>query len=260
MPDKRPAGSCSMRRQRLYYIIGILLGCVIIAGLCLFIRHLDQIREQRKLEEMVRIKKEKLRIAEEEAERQSQEEIERIEMERIADSIRTANGPKYTISDVHKMVREKAPSYSWIHLWRMDNDNWIMQFVREYGGKEHWFMQRFNPTTRHFEEPLEFATVYRRNAYDDGVYSHPKNARCRIEENNLWGTLIYYEDGKEYRYNREGIQDDCRLPNLTQSPLTKKRIRELEAAPPDWKEEGYESAEDYFYDNAEDLYFYYGGK
>lgn len=142
----------------------------------------------------------------------------------------------------------------------MDNDNWIMQYTLEYGEKEHHFMQRFNPTKRNFEKAIEFSTTYYKNLTDDrGIYTTPKNVRCSFTEDHVWGTLEYYEDGKLIgRYTRNGIENACRMPSTSHGPLSKKRIKALQSAPPEWKEEGYESAEDYWYDNEEDLYFYYG--
>lgn len=116
-----------------------------------------------------------------------------------------------------------APSYSWVYLWRMDNDNWIMRYMREYGNKEHHFMQRFNPTTRKFEKAIEISTVSYPDLTENGVYTIPKNCRCSYTEDNARGYLTYYEDGKKIGvYTRDGIKDICRIPSTTHAPLTKK--------------------------------------
>lgn len=247
---------CYSRKLR---IIAVAISCLIIVCIGLFFKHQANVREQRHIEELERIEANNRRIAAEQAERDRLAEIERELQRQIADSIRIANMPSYTFSDVHEMVRTKAPAYSWVYLWRMDNDNWIMQYKKEYGDKEHWFMQRFNPTTRKFEKAFEFSTVYYPDSTEKGIYTHPRNVRCSFTEDHVWGTLDYYEDGKHIGvYNRKGIEHDCRLPSKGHGQLTKKILQALDNAPPEWKEDGYESAEDYYYDNEEDLHFYYG--
>lgn len=248
------------RRSRRLRFIAVAVSCAIIAGMWLLFNRQAKERRQREIEEIEQIAANSRRIAAEQAERDRLAEIERKRQIAIADSIRIANMPTYTISDVHKMVRSKVPAYSWVYLWRKDNDNWIMTYTLEYGDKEHHFIQRFNPTTRKFEKAIEFSTTYYRNLTDDkGVYTRPKNVRCSFTEDNVWGTLDYYEDGKHIGvYNRRGIENDCRLPSNGHGQLRKKRIRALLNAPPEWQEDGYESAEDWYYDNEEDLHSFYG--
>lgn len=215
----------------------------------------QRIEEEARLAEQYRI--EQIQQAERDREMAQQVAIEQA----IADSIRIANMPSYTLDEVKDMVMKVAPSYSWVYLWRKDNDNWIMQYRLEYGNKEHCMIQRFNPTTRKFEKAIEVSTVSYPDLTEDGVYTAAKNCRCSFTEDNVWGRLTYYEDGQLVGvYSRDGIESICRIPSTTHGPLRKKRLRALESAPPEWKEEGYESAEDYYYDNAEDLYFYYGGE
>lgn len=241
-------------------LIAVAVSCVIIVCIGLFFKHQANVREQQRLEEIARMEENNRRLAAEQTERDRLQAIEIARQQQIADSIRIANMPSYSIADVYEMIRSKVPAYSWVYLWRKDNDNWIMKYTLAYGDKEHHFIQRFNPTTRKFEKAIEYSTTYYKNLTDDrGVYTHPKNVRCSFTEDNRWGTLDYYEDGNHIGvYNRRGIENACRLPSQSHGQLTKKRINALESAPPEWKEEGYESWEDWYYDNEEDLHFYYG--
>lgn len=247
------------RYSRKLRLIAVAISCAIIVCIGLFFKHQTNVRGQRRIEELERIEAKNCSIEAEQAGYDRMAEVEQQRLSQIADSIRVANMPSYSISDVHEMVRTKAPAYSWVYLWRMDNDNWIMRYMKEYDDKEHWFMQRFNPTTRKFEKAIEYSTVYYPDLTEKGVYTRPGNVRCSFTEDHVWETLDYYEDGKHIGvYNRKGIEHDCRLPSKGHGQLTKKILRALESAPPEWKEEGYESAEDWYYDNEEDFLFYYG--
>lgn len=239
-------------------IIAVAISCAVIVGIWIFFKHQAHVRHLRSEEQMEQFEANRRLMAAEHEERARLAEIEREHQRQIEDSIRVANMPSYTIADVHEMVRTKAPAYSWVQLWRKDNDNWIMSYKKEYGDKEHWFMQRFNPTTRKFETAIEYSTVSYPDLTEDGVYTQPKNVRCSFTEDHVWGTLDYYEDGKHIGvYNRRGIEHGCRLPSSGHGPLTKKILHALRTAPPEWVEDGYESVEDMYYDNEEDLYFYY---
>ncbi|MCM1291959.1 MAG: hypothetical protein NC111_03950 [Bacteroides sp.] len=247
------------RRSRRLRLIAVAVSCTLIAGIWLMAKRLSDVHERQDHDESARLEAYNRQIAIEQAEHYRLDRIEQQRRQQVADSITRANMPSYSIADVHEMVRTVAPDYSWVYLWRMDNDNWIMQYMKEYGDKEHWFIQRFNPSTRKFEKAIEFSTIHYKNLTDDkGIYTKPANLRCSFTEDNILGTLDYYEDGKHIgTFTRNGIEHDCRLASNNQGPLTKKRICALESAPPDWMDDGYESAEDYYYDNEEDLYFYY---
>lgn len=262
MSDTQPTNKDLKELRRYSWklrLIVVAVSCVIIVCIGLFFKHMADVQEQRRLEEIAQLEENNRQRVTEQAERDRLRAIEEARQQQIADSIRIANMPSYSISDVHEMVRSKIPTYSWVYLWRKDNDNWIMKYTLEYGDKEHHFIQRFNPTTRKFEKAIEYSTTYYKNLTDDrGVYTTPKNVRCSFTEDNRWGTLEYFEDEKRVGvYNRTGIEHDCRLPSTTIGPLRKKRIKALESAPPEWVEDGYESAEDWYYDNEEDLHFYY---
>ncbi len=241
-------------------IIAVALSCIVIVCLWMFFRHQAQDRERRRDEAIAQMEAEIRREEAAQVVRDSLAELERMRRRAIEDSIRIATKPSYSIADVHKMVRSRVPAYSWIYLWRKDNDNWIMQYTLEYGDKEHHFMQRFNPTVRKFERAIEYSSTFYRHLDDiHGVDSSPKNVRCRFSEDQLRGTLDYYEDDIHFgEYTRKGIEHDCRLPSKGHGPLTKKRIRALDSSPSEWVEDGYESAEDWYYDNEEDFYQYYG--
>lgn len=249
------------RYSRKLRIIAVAISCVVILCIGLCFKHLADVREQQRIEEQKLTEANNRRLAAEQAERERLAEIERQRQRAIEDSIKIANMPSYSIADVHELVRSKVPEYSWVYLWRMDNDNWIMKYTLEYGDKEHHFIQRFNPTTRKFEKAIEFSTTYYRDLTDNkGVYTSPENVRCSFTEDNVWGTLDYYEDGKHIGvYNREGIENDCRLPSTGHGPLTQKRLNAIRNTPPEWEEDGYDSWEDWYYDNEEDIYLYYHG-
>ncbi len=190
----------------------------------------------------------------------AEQQVVRARQQWISDSIARANAPRYSLESVRQMVRARVPSYSWIYLWRLNNDEWIMRYMREYGGKEHWFMQRFNPTTRHFERAREYATVaYRSNG--SSVNTRLPNARCRFTEHSLTGSLEYYEDDDPVRYySRRGIESICLIPSTTTSPLAQQRIRALRSAPDYYydDDDDDDDEDEYNYDYDEDLYYYYG--
>lgn len=166
--------------------------------------------------------------------------------------------PSYTIEEVHKMVRSRVPNYSDIELWRLNNDKWLMRYRREYGGKCHCFYQRFNPTTKEFAEPIEYSTYYYRDYAENPIYTKPKNMRCSYKEDTTWGMIEYYEDGVWMgRYDRRGIEEKAVLKASKRSPMDQACLRALRNAPEEWEEEGYESREDWLYDNADDFREYY---
>lgn len=233
---------------------------LVIAMWLLFKLHADALEKQI-ADEMARLA-EQYRVEQVQQAQREREWAQQIAREQaIADSIRIAKMPSYTLDDVREMVMKVAPSYSWVYLWRKDNDDWIMRYCLEYGNKEHNMIQRFNPTTRKFEKAIEVSTVSYPDLTGDGVYTATKNCRCSFTEDNVWGSLTYYEDGELVGvYTRDGIKSICRIPSTTHGPLRKKILRALRSAPPEWMDDGYESAEDCYYDNAEDLYLYYGGE
>lgn len=219
-------------------IIAVSVTAVIILCIFMIFNYVDTVNHRAEMEKAARIEAANRQMEAEQAKRDSMQTIEDARQRHIADSVRIANMPSYSIADVHEMVREVVPTYSWVYLWRMDNDNWIMQYTLEYGDKEHHFIQRFNPSTRKFEKAIEFSTTYYKNLTDDeGIYTHPANVRCSFSEDTRWGTLEYFEDGKRIgEYNRRGIEKACRIPSTTVGPLTKKRIKALKSAPPEWVE------------------------
>lgn len=234
-------------------IAAVSLTAIIIVGFWIYAKSLNERQARMELEwaaindsiEAARIEKERLA------------EIENQRLHQIYDSIRIANLPKYSISDVHEMVRTVAPSYSWVYLWRKDNDNWIMKYHRESGNKEIWCYQRFNPTTRKFDKPIETNIVYYKNLTQDPVYIKSKNTKYSFTEDDVWETLKCYEDGKLIAtFSRRDIKHDCRLPSTTHGPLAKRRIKALQSLPDE--EDDYESIEDYYDDYDEDFYLYYG--
>lgn len=255
MPDNQPIKydlEKMRRNSRRLRIVVIVLTVVIIGVIWLTGRLLTNRRHQQRVADSI------VAVAIE-AENDSIRTAEWARQRHIKDSIKDANRPSYTIDDVYELVRTKAPQYSWVYLWRMDNDNWIMTYKTEDNSREHCYIQRFNPTARTFRPAIEYATVRYKNLTDDkGVCTRHNQERVRFEEYDRGNTLRYYEDGKLIgTYTRDGIENDCSIPSSGQGPLTRKRIQALRNAPPEWAEDGYESAEDWYYDNEEDLYLYY---
>ena len=107
-------------------LIAVAVSCLIIVCVGLCFKHNAEMREQHRSDEIVRIKKINSQREAEQAERDRLQANEVARQQQIADSIRIANMPTYSIAEVHQMVRTKAPAYSWVYLWRMDYDNWIM--------------------------------------------------------------------------------------------------------------------------------------
>ena len=173
----------------------------------------------------------------------------------IRDSIALANRPAYTDEDVVKMVKAKVPSYSDIYLWSSNKDNWIMHYSREYGGKSHDFMRRFNPTKRTFEKEVEVSSRPAPGPYigecDRTYYFIPKSHNRYVKTTS--GILYYIADEKTVDVWRKADNIHY-IRATTQSPLSKR----INSQYIDHDFEGYEDWEDYFYDNEEDLRFFYG--
>lgn len=212
--------------------------------------------------ESVNMQADPMNVAEEKVKPQVMDNKGRIDIERRNDSDQSEaiehfadsdNLPSYTDSDVVKMVKRHVPAYSRIELWRQDNDNWLMRYMREYGGKEHWFMRRFNPTSGRFEKEREYGTVTYKDSEDIwGSFKYVSNAGCRFSEYNRGADIIYSELDVDYGlYSQSGIREICRIVPSTVSPMSKLRIKALEASQED--EEDYEAWEDYYedYDNAD---------
>ncbi len=192
------------------------------------------------------------------------EEINRLERERLAkikyerglaerqryDSIYRANIPSYSFEDVEKMVRSKVPSYSEIHLWKLNKDNWIMKYYRYKGNRFHHYMRWFNPTTKKFEKEFE-VKVYEYD-YRDRLDKVEFGYESKDDKKE------YFED-ISHRLSFYGPDGYVRLDRAA-------RLRETSSHPVSKKLNGYrgyneyEDAEDCYYDNAEDLYLYYGGE
>lgn len=193
----------------------------------------------------------------ESAVRRRLQEMEDVRQRRISDSIARANAPRYGMADIERMTRARVPSYSWIYLWRKDRDSWLMNYMREYGGREHWFMRRFNPTTEEFGPEIEYCTVRWPDLAGDPVGRDLPNARCRFTKENRGIELVLYEeDGVSYGwYDTSDRRYRYSVASTSRSPLARQRIAALRSSAPDWAEDGYESAEDWYYDNEEDLLF-----
>lgn len=244
------------KRKIRNWVIALGVIALVIGGVVVFVQHRADERRRLLRAEERRIELEQERRRAEVAKRLAQEEFEYEQRKYRADSIKLVN--MQAINDAWDLARSKAPDYSDIELWRRGRDEWIMMYHKESGNKEHYFIQRFNASTREFGPAIECSTAVYKDLTEDPQYITPKNVRCKFTRDSRYNTLDYYEDGKHIGvYDRSSIRDRYHIAATTRGPLLERRINALKSAPPDWVEDGYESAEDYFYDNEEDLYFYY---
>lgn len=225
--------------------------CFIIAAMWLLFKYYAEVKEQHRQEEIARFEEDSRRIQSEIAEHDRLIRLERERQLYVAESIKIANMPIYTIAEVHELVKSKTPSYSWKYLWRKDNDNWIVCYMREYGGKQHWFMRRFNPTIREFDREIE---VIPQQIVSRDLSNIDRQKYCVKEKpqnyfiEDIFGNLRYHENGYlTERWSR--IKQGYNIPSTSRPPSVKNRITRYD---------DYEDFDDYYYDNEEDMRFFYG--
>ncbi len=190
--------------------------------------------------------------AEKEGERYAEMDLKQAEM----DSIEEANRPTYTEYELEELVRSVVPSYSRIELWKKDNHDCIMKYERIKHNKTAIFLRTFDPTNKTFGREIEVtSTSSERNYSSIKVYTPKKGSGWY--ESNYYGSLIYFDkDGKAVKQWKND-----RITSRLEATSTPPRFKVNDKDFDDYDDglDGYEDAEDYFYDNAEDLYFYYNG-
>lgn len=179
-------------------------------------------------------------IARAQAERRAEEIADSIRWTRYRDSIAQLppapppKPPKYTFQDVERMVQKVAHDNYCASAWQIDEDNWIMHYSSGEGKREKHYFREFNVSKK------TYGAVMNMKKSQTGEYYLASNPKHRyIQEGPC---LVYYVNGVEKgRWNHNG--------HLL-----------IDLDTPEEPYEGYESWEDYYYDNEEDLYFDYGGK
>jgi hypothetical protein len=187
---------------------------------------------------MRRLQRERLTEEEKMAKQRQQDSLRQLEQrqrfERIMDSINTIDpGPqpiakdfsKYTFQMVEKMVTDIAKEDYFASAWQIDKVNWIMRYTS--GGRECF--RTFNMAKRTYGPKIRVVMD------KQGDYHIASNLRNIYRQER--GYLTYIENGiVKGRYPHQGLL----LIDLGKDDF-----------------EDYESIEDYYYDNEEDLREYY---
>ncbi len=214
-------------------------------------------RQHKTDEELQRNRKQRdMECVEKEAEYMGARYAERARDKARQDSIEEANRPTYTEQELENMVRQVVPSYSWIYLWKKDNHDWIMKYERVKHNRFATYLRTFDPTDKKFGREIE-VTQGTRKAHDWSdekvtVYT-PKKGGGWYESND-YGTITHFDkDGKVLKYYTNKY-----ITSRLESTSTPPRFK-VDDDDDDDVLDGYEDVDDYYYDNAEDLYFYYNG-
>lgn len=142
--------------------------------------------------------------------------------------------PRYTFQDVERMVQKVARDNYFASAWQIDQDNWIMHYSSGDGRREKHYLRKFNAYKKTYGPVMNVKSPKTGEFY---LASNPNHRY--IQEGPC---LVYYLNGEEKgRWNHNGHL-----------------LIELDT-PADPRDEGYDTWEDYYYDNLEDLYLYYGG-
>lgn len=204
----------------------------------------DHLANKRRHEQIEREYQEReIRIARAQKERREKEIADSIRWARYRDSIaqlppppppEPPKPPRYTHQDVERMVQKVAHDNYCASAWQIDEDNWIMHYSSGEGKQQKHYFRKFNVFKK------TYGPVMNMKKAKNGEYYLAANPKHRyIQEGPC---LVYYVNGVEKgRWNHNG--------HLL-----------IDLDTPEEPYEGYESWEDYYYDNEEDLYFYYGGK
>lgn len=233
----------SLKKISKYFrIIAVSLTAIVIVCLCIG-KHDQRVADH---QEQERIRLEYLRQHEEEMRQiaireqkcQEQYRLDSIIMARISDSISQLPPPsppappRYTYEDVNKMVQKVAHENYCASAWQIDEDNWIMHYS---SGDD--------PHTKHY---LRKFNVYKKTYGPAMRIRQTKTGEYRLMSNH---NKVYRQEGPFLVYYNKGVE--------------KGRWHHhghllIELDTPEEPYEGYESWEDYYYDNEEDLRFYYG--
>lgn len=172
------------------------------------------------------------------AEQEAREYSERM----VWDSIRRAkedsiaalppSPPRYTWNELENMVRAVAKENYFAYIWKMDEDCWMMHYTTGEGKNTRHYFRKINAQKK------TYGPVMRMKSPEFGVFYLASNPKHRYVEKG--SCLVYYVGGVE-----KGRWEPRRSIDLF--------------TPEDPRDEGYDSWEDYYNDNEEDLYFYYHG-
>lgn len=246
-----PANEHKSWPSLIYTAVLALVTAIIIGTIALTCTHRHTTDENQQRD----IKQSEMSCIEKEAEIAGARYAERALDKARLDSIEEANRPNYTEEELEKMVRRVVPSYSMIDLWKKDNHDWIMKYERIKHHRSVTYLRTFDPTDKKFGREMEVTQETRETNYGTTVTVYTPQKGSGWYEGNYYGALIYFDkNGKALKqYTNKNITS--RLENTSSRP----RFNVPDDDDDDDGLDGYEDVDDYYYDNAEDLYFYYNG-
>lgn len=229
------------RKYRTILISSCVLLCAGVGVIYFVKQHNDDIRRHERIERENKARA--IRIAQAQKERRENEISDSIRRARYADSIAQlpASPPseasvpsRYNFEDVDRMVQKVAHDNYCASAWQIDDDNWIMHYSSGEGKREKHYFRKFNVFKK------TYGPVMKMKRAKIGEYYLASNPKQRYIQEGPY--LVYYVNGVEKgKWHHNG--------HLL-----------IDLDTPEEPYEGYDSWEDYYYDNEEDLYFYYGGK
>ena len=225
------------------------LGCIIIMK-----QHDKQ--EQKELEEVERLNRQKEKQAREQEIMEARQRYKADQEKAYCDWVEYINRPTYTEEEVEEMLRAKVPSYSEIDLWKRDNDNWIMKYEKVIRRRPHDYLRCFNPTDNTFGKEIEVKCSteesYRGNKTE---ILKPLKGKGRFEIHTSYNhnTIYFFSDAKATTTTTRWDADGIKKPHLCGKTMRPRTIYDKD-------DEGwdYEDAEDEYNDYDEDLYLFYG--
>ena len=224
--------------------IGVAVLCVVVVIIALFIAYdlhdkkiLAQ-EEQQKIEQAERLKRQQ---------RERELEYERWQRDRYLDSLKnesylqmraaehreTETPPRYTWNELENMVRKVAKENCYATVWKMDEDCWMMHYSTGEGKKKKHYFRKINVHNK------TYGPVMRMKSPELDEFYLASNPKHRYKMQGAY--LVYYVNG---------VEKERWTPQRSIDPYSYE----------DPRDEGYDSWEDYYNDNEEDLYFYYGGR
>ncbi len=247
-----PANEHKSWPNLIYTAVLTLVTAIIIGTIALTCTHRHTTDENQQRD----IKQSEMSSIEKEAEIAGARYAERALDKARLDSIEEANRPTYTEQELENMVRRVVPSYSWIYLWKKDNHNWIMEYERVKHNRFVTYLRTFDPTDKKFGRETEVTKETRKaNDWSDEtvtVYTPQKGGGWY--ESNYYGSMTHFDkDGKVLKHYTNKY-----ITSRLESTSTRPRFKVADDDDDDGLD-GYEDVDDYYYDNAEDLYFYYNG-
>lgn len=224
------------RRGRAY---GYVLACVVIviAFVVLWVKNRESERRLREAEYRYEWMQDSIRRAQD-AERQrvlweqQREEARRIDsaiaMRREIEKLPEPEQPKYTWDRLETMVRDLSNEGYYAVVWKVNDGSSAWIVIYEKGGRK--YIRRFNPET--------------------GKYG----SVTRLKQHDLGEFYVYGDKSRWYKY---GPKNDLIYEVNGMERERFGNFRLIDLYTPGGGDED-EEGEDFYYDNEEDMYMYYG--